>query len=102
MNNAEIKAQAYVRLKALGYKVQMNYRVPLHSGVVGYKVLVVDLVVRDINDNIKALFYIGRIKPRKDSKYKMLKTKIFYIKDEDSINKALEAFKAYSIRFLFS
>ena len=98
MSDTELKAQVYVRLRQLGYKAQMNVRLPLYSSVKGYKVIVVDVLVRDRDDNILALFYIGRMKARKEIKYKMLKIKIFFILNEDNMNNMIRLFNEYAAK----
>ncbi len=87
----EIKAKIFTKLDNLGFKVSIGYRKPLASGVRGFKVVVLDIVVYYGDDPVAA-FYVGDDKPRKLAKYKMAKIKFFKIKDENEIHNIINTF----------
>jgi len=98
---AELKAQVYTRLLEMGYNIKMNQRFPLPTRVPGFKVVSLDLVVKDKRGEIKALFYIGKRKGRRVTKYQMLRIKIFYIEEASEVEEVIRKFQLWFIHFLY-
>ena len=95
MKQTELKATVFVKLRKLGFKVEMNKRVRV-SDFRGYKALNMDIVILDKDWPVLGLM-VGPIKQRKLMKYSMSKIPFLTIEDEEDLeDKLKDIYKRYA------
>lgn len=97
MKTDELKALLFSKLISRGYNVQLNQSFYLTSKVRGYQRVVLDITYKSMDDTIKAIFYVGRIKDRKLIKHRMAHKKLFVLEKPEAMDDLLKEFIAWSL-----